>query len=74
MKSKRLKLKRKVKDFQHNFDDYAVGKEKFNLYMRLNRKHLDKASESDREFMLFVSGFYQGCQHKTEEHNTFIPV
>lgn len=64
---KRIELKRKIKDYQHNFDDYAVGKEKFQLYMRLNRQHLDKATENEREFMLFMSGFYSACQYKKGE-------
>jgi len=61
---KRIKLKGTTKDFQTNFDDYAVGKGKFQMYMRLNKQHLDKATENEKEFMLFMSGFYAACQYK----------
>jgi hypothetical protein len=67
----KLKLKSKKKKepefYQTNFDDYAIGKEKFQLYMRLNRQFLDKATENEKEFMLFMSGFYSGVNYKKGE-------
>jgi hypothetical protein len=62
MTLKKYKLKRK--SIQTESIDYIEGTSKYNQFLRMNKTHINRLNDKEKEEYMFLGGFYAGCHHK----------